>query len=168
MTNIIREVVIKAPKQQVWDKISDFGNVYRMGPTISKSYLTSEKASGIDTTRHCDFTMMGASVEERVTGWDEGRRLEIGFDDWGNLPGIISMGAEFSLSDEGKQTRMRATMHYGVRNSLLGKTMDAVMLKPMNTKNWVNFVAGIRHHIETGEDVTKETSINMSDIIPVS
>ncbi len=168
MTSIIREVVIKAPRQHVWDTISDFGNVYRMGPTISKSYLTSEKISGIDTTRHCDFTMMGAAVDERITGWDEGKRLEIGFDNWDNMPGMASMSAEFSLTDEGENTRMRAIMNYELGMGVVGKMMNSAMVKPMNTKNWDSFVAGIRHHIETGEEVSKETTLNMNDIIAVS
>ncbi len=168
MTSIIREVVIKAPRQQVWDSISDFGNVYRMGPTISKSYLTSEKTSGIGTTRHCDFTMMGATVDERITGWDEGKQLEIGFDKWENMPGMASMSAEFNLADEGENTRLRAIMNYKVGMGVVGKIMNSAMVKPMNTKNWDSFVAGIRHHIETGEEVSKETAVNMNDIIAIA
>ncbi len=168
MTNIIREVIIKAPRQQVWDKISDFGNVYRMGPTIAKSYLTSEKTSGIDTTRHCDFTMMGASVDERIVGWDEGKRLEINFDSWDNMPGMASVSAAFTLADEGENTRMSAVINYEVGMGVVGKMMNAVMVKRANTKNWENFVAGIRHHIETGEDVSEETVLDMSDIIAIS
>ena len=168
MTSIIREVIIKAPRQQVWDILSDFGNAYRMGPTISKSYLTSEQTSGIDTTRHCDFTMMGASVDERIVGWDEGKLLEIGFDNWENLPGMVSMGAEFSLSDEGENTRLRAIMNYKVGMGVVGKMMNSAMVKPMNTRNWDNYVAGIRHYIETGEEVSKETAVKTSDIIAIS
>ena len=168
MTSIIREVVIKAPRQQVWGSLSDLGNVYRMGPTITKSYLTSEKTSGIDATRHCDFSMMGSSVDERITGWDEGKRLEIGFDNWDNMPGMTSMSAEFSLTDEGADTRMRAIMNYEVGMGVVGKMMNSAMVKPMNTKNWDSFVAGIRHHIETGEEVSKETATNMSDIIVIA
>ncbi len=168
MTSIIREVVIKAPRQLVWDTLSDFGNVYRMAPTITKSYLTSETTSGLDTTRHCDFTMMGATVDERITGWDEGKRLEIGFDNWDNMPGMVGMSAEFSLADEGENTRMRAIMNYEVGMGVVGKMMNSVMVKPMNTKTWDNFIAGIRHHIETGEEVSKETALNTSDIIAIS
>jgi carbon monoxide dehydrogenase subunit G len=168
MTSIIREVVIKAPRQQVWDAVSDFGNVYRMGPTITKSYLTSEKTSGIDTTRHCDFTMMGATVDERITGWDEGKRLEIGFDSWEKMPGMASMSAEFSFADEGENTRLRATMNYELGMGVVGKMMNSAMVKPMNTKNWDSFVAGIRHHIETGEEVSTETALNMNDIIAIA
>lgn len=168
MTSIIRELIIKAPKQKVWKAVSDFGNVYLMGPTISKSYLTSDKTSGVDTTRHCDFTMMGASVDERITGWDEGERLEIGFDSWENMPGMASMSAEFTFADEGEDTRLRAIMNYEVGMGVVGKMMDAVMVKRMNMKNWDGFVAGIRHHIETGEEVSKETPIDMDGIIAIA
>jgi carbon monoxide dehydrogenase subunit G len=168
MTSITREVIIDAPRQQVWDSLSDFGNVYRMGPTIAKSHLTSEKTSGVDTTRHCDFTMMGSSVDERIIGWEEGERLEIGFDNWDNMPGMASMSAEFFLTDEGEDTRMRAIMNYEVGMGVVGKMMNSAMMKPMNTKNWDSFVAGIRHHIETGEEVSKETTLNMSDIIVIA
>ncbi len=119
-----------------YKKIVHFGNVYRMGPTISKSYLTSEKTSGVGTTR-------------------------IVISPWWELP---LMSAEFSLTDEGENTRMRASMNYEIGMGVVGKMMNSVMVKPMNTKNWDSFVAGIRHHIETGEEVSKETVTIMSDI----
>ena len=168
MSSITREVVIKAPRQQVWDILSDFGNVYRLAPTITKSYLTSETTSGLDTTRHCDFSMMGASVDERITGWDEGKRLQIGFDNWDNMPGMVSMSAEFTLEDEGEDTRMRTIMNYEMGMGVVGKMMNSMMVKPMNTKNWDNFVAGIRHHIETGEEVSKKTEISTSGIVAIA
>ncbi|MEM8862582.1 MAG: SRPBCC family protein [Chloroflexota bacterium] len=168
MTNIIREVLIKAPRRKVWAKLSDFGNVNRMSPTIAKSYLTSEQTSGINTTRHCDFTMMGASVDERIVGWDEGWCLEIGFDHWDNMPGITSMSAAFTLADEGTDTRICAVMHYEIGMGVVGRMLDAVMVKRTNSQNWESFLAGIRHHIETGEEVSQDTVLDTSDIVAVS
>lgn len=168
MTNIIREIVIKAPRQKVWEKLSDFGNVKLMSPTISNSYLTSEQSSGINTTRHCDFTMMSASVDERIVGWDEGICLEIGFDHWDNMPGITSMSAAFKLADEGQNTRLCAVMNYEIGRGIVGRILDEVIVRRTNSQNWENFVAGIRHHIETGEEVSKDTVLDTSDIVIVT
>ena len=56
MTNIIKEILIKAPIAQVWEKLTDFANVHRMSPHISNSYATSEKSTGIDAKLN---TMVG-------------------------------------------------------------------------------------------------------------
>ncbi len=65
-TIIIRRVVIDAPKEKVWASLADFGNVQNLSPNVSKSYLTSDQISGLGATRHCDFTSMGAQVEEKI------------------------------------------------------------------------------------------------------
>ena len=68
-TRIAHEVAIDAPKQNVWEVLSDFGNVYRTSPNIIKSYLTSDQKQGVGTTRHCDFTSMGAPILNSPETW---------------------------------------------------------------------------------------------------
>ena len=46
-TTIESKVKINAPKDKVWDILSDFGNVQKLSPGIAKSYLTSDTKNGI-------------------------------------------------------------------------------------------------------------------------
>ena len=131
MTSITRTVWIDAPRQKVWDVLADFGNVYLTSPSIEKSYLTSEQKTGVGTTRHCDLNMMGAQLEERIVGWEEGKELKINIYQWKNMPMIRSMDAAFTLSDERNGTRLQATMDYHLGMGPLGAMMDAMMMDTM-------------------------------------
>lgn len=96
MNEITREVWIDTPRQKVWKVLADFGNVYLTSPNITKSYATSDQETGLGATRHCDLTLFGANLEERIVGWDEGHSLKIDIYDWENLPIIKTQGAIFT------------------------------------------------------------------------
>lgn len=168
MTTITRTVSIDAPRQKVWDVLADFGNVSLTSPSIEKSYLTSEQKTGVGTTRHCDLNMMGAQLEERIVGWEEGRSLKINIYQWKNMPMIRSMDAEFTLSDEGGGTRLQATMDYHLGMGPLGAMMDAMMMKPQNKKGWAEFMAGIKHYAETGKPVDGSVKLDTSPVAAVA
>ena len=168
MTTITREVLINASKQHVWDVLADFGNVSRTSPTISKSYLTSDETIGLGTTRHCDLTMMGAQLEERIVGWQEGELLQIDIYEWKNMPGIKAMSAEFKVQEEGSQTRLQATMNYELKWGVMGNMMDAMMMRNMNSKGWTQFMAGIKHFAETGNEITPEVKLNVQPVIAIA
>jgi hypothetical protein len=42
-TTIIHQIGIHLPKEQVWKKIADFGNICHGHPVVKKSYITSEQ-----------------------------------------------------------------------------------------------------------------------------
>ncbi len=163
MSKITREVWIDAPQEQVWGILADFGNVYRINPNVPKSYLTSEQTEGVGTTRHCDFNMMGASVEERIVGWQENKAMQINIYAWSNLPGVNSMGAEFELEEEDGRTRLQGTLNYTMKYGPIGKIMDK-MMTTQNTKAWEAFIAGIKHYIETGETVDSKARLNLDAV----
>ena len=166
MTKVIREVWIDAPRQKVWDVISDFGNVYLISPDITQSHITSAQETGLGATRHCDFNMMGANVEERIVGWDETHSLKIDVYQRKNLPMIKEMNAEFFLFDENGGTRLQAVMRYELSMGFIGSMM-AAMMKPMYSKNWAAFAAGIKHYIETGEPIDGSLKLDTSPVIAV-
>lgn len=151
MYEITREVVIDAPRQVVWEALADFGNVQVMNPNITNSTLTSEQESGVGTTRHCDLALMGASLKERIVGWEEGRQLDIDIYEWEKLPGLKSQAARFTLEDEGEGTRLRGTASYSLKFGPLGALMNSMMFNPRFSKGWEIFLAGIKHYAETGE-----------------
>lgn len=168
MNKITHEVWIDAPRQKVWDVLADFGNVYLTNPYITKSYLTSDQKTGVGTTRHCDLTLFGATVEERIIGWDEGRSIEIDIYDRKNLPVIKTQGAAFTLQDENGGTRLRGAIHYTLKYGPIGALMNTFMLKPQNTKAWTTFLAGIKHYAETGEAIDSNVYLNLEPVTAVA
>jgi carbon monoxide dehydrogenase subunit G len=162
-TVIEKKITVNALKDKVWDALADFGNVQNMSPGVAKSYLTSDQAAGIGTTRHCDLAVMGAQVEERIIGWDEGNSLKISLYETKNMPMVVDIEAYFEVKEVDSETELVGKFEYGMSNGI-GSLMNSLMMKKMNEKTWVNFMAGIKHFVETGEKVDKNTVL---DLVPV-
>jgi len=162
-TKIESTVRINAPKAKVWEILGDFGNVQNLSPGIAKSYLTSDAKNGIGASRHCDFTAMGAQVEEKIIEWDEGNAFKIELYDAKNLPMIRGMKALFTLESDNEETILTSVFEYHM-NGVVGDLLNGLKMKQMNKKTWVLFMAGIKHYAETGEKVSKETKLDLSPV----
>ena len=162
-TTIESKVIINATRDKVWDILSDFGNVQKLSPGIAKSYLTSDTKNGIGATRHCDFTAMGSQVEEKIIEWNDGHSFKIELYDTKNLPLIQGMNASFKLESHNKETILTSIFEYHM-NNFIGDLLNSLKMKKMNKKSWVQFMAGIKHYAETGENVNKETKLDLSTV----
>lgn len=45
-TKMIREIPVKLPSHQVWDKLADIGNICHGHSAVSKSFITSDLKTG--------------------------------------------------------------------------------------------------------------------------
>ncbi len=86
MPVVAARVKIDASTERVWQVLADFGVVSQTNPGVSTSHLTSEEPTGVGATRHCDLTFSGATTEERIVRWDEGKGLGIDIYDGKGLP----------------------------------------------------------------------------------
>ncbi len=85
-------VEIDAPAAKVWDVLADFGNVRIFNPSVTDSHLTGDKQNGIGATRHCDLTVSGASIEERIVDWNEGGSYTVDIYDGTRNPFAKALG----------------------------------------------------------------------------
>lgn len=148
----------------MWAALADFGGVSRINGGVVRSHLTSEQEAGVGTTRHCDLAMMGATVEERITAWIDGESMEIEIYEWSKMPMVTSMSASFHLGDEGEGTKLTASMDYALGLGPLGWLADMMMMRSTMTRNWVTFLAGIRHHVQTGETIDTKTKLDKAGV----
>lgn len=162
-TTIKRSIEINAPKEKVWRAIAAIGDISHASPGVLRSKLTSEKTEGIGATRHCDFVMMGASAEERVTKWKEGASFKIEAYELKKMPGMKGMEAEFSITGTGNKTLLRGDLHYRMQGILFG-LINGMMMKKMNIRAWNGLLAGYKRYIETGETVTKDTPLDFEAV----
>ena len=162
-TIIKKSITINATKEKVWNALADFGNVQVLSPNIIKSYSTSEAKNGVGATRHCDLTVMGAQLEERITEWNDGDSIAIELYETKNVPMTTGMNAYFKVTDQGEKTLLSGTFKYEMTNAF-GDLMNSLTMKKINEKSWVKFMAGIKHHVETGEDVDKKTKLDLSAV----
>ena len=115
ITTIKREIEINQPKEKVWQALADFGNICHGHPAVSKSYITSAQKEGVGATRHCDFTMMGASAEEKVVEWNEGKNIKIVVTELNKMPGIDTMALDLAIRNNGQNTTLSSTMEYSMK-----------------------------------------------------
>ncbi len=162
-TIIESKVIIKASKDKVWEILADFGNVQKLSPGIAKSYLTSNTKNGLGASRHCDFTSMGAQVEEKIIEWNEGNSFKIELYDTKNLPMLRGMKAFFKFENHNDGTLLTTFFEYHM-NSIIGDLLNSLKMEKMNKKSWIQFLAGIKHYAETGENVNKETKLDLSSV----
>ena len=71
MPNVTKKIRINAPKEKVWEVLSDFGGVAKWAPQINHAVTTTTANSGVGCERQCDVAGF-STVQERVIEWEEG------------------------------------------------------------------------------------------------
>lgn len=163
-TIIRRSIDIHLSKEKVWDAIADFGHICHGHPAVSKSYITSSQKEGVGATRHCDFTMMGASAEERVIDWNQGKNIQIEVYELHKMPGIDTMKLNLAieaLSDD--KTLLISTMEYTMKNGFFD-IMNIMVMKGMNAKLLDGIMAGHKLYMETGTIVNEKTKLDLTQV----
>jgi len=163
ITTIKREIEINQSKDKVWKALADFGNICHGHPAVSKSFITSTQKEGVGATRHCDFTMMGASAEEKVTEWNEGKNIKIQVQELKKMPGIKTMELDLAIRNQGEKTILTSTMVYSMKNGFFN-VMNSLMMKKMNAKLLNGIMAGHKLYIETGTIVNDKTKLDLSQV----
>ncbi len=162
-TKISRTVTINAPIADVWKTFADFGNVADAVPSVKTSELTSNLETGLGATRECQLAPMGV-VQERITGWEEGKALEVDLYESKGVPALRSALARIDLDNLGNETQVTVTMQYTLGLGVIGKGMNALVMKRQLGASLKGLLAGYKHRIETGEIVNGKTSIPLDAV----
>jgi hypothetical protein len=158
-----REIEISAPKEKVWTAIAKVGDICHGHPGVLTSHLTSKQTHGVGTTRHCDFAMMGATAEERVTEWIEGEYMKIVVDEVKKMPGIKDISLDFSVRAQGPNSILTSTMEYSMKNRFFD-LVNALVMKRQNSQLLDGIMAGHKKYIEEGKIVTQSTILELDKV----
>ena len=67
---------INRDQKIIWKWISDYGNIHRIHPALTHSYIVGDKQCGVGAIRVCE--MPGKNfMKEQVVEWEEGRFFTI-------------------------------------------------------------------------------------------
>ena len=169
-TEITVEVEINAPIEKVWAEFANIGNIYLNSPTVAKSRISSENKTGIGATRHMEMSEIikeGATFDERVIEWEEGTYQKVEVYKMYKVPGIQTTTADFRLIEKEDKTVLRSSINYSMKNGLYG-FINNLMGKKKFAKVWKSVIAGYKYHIETGEEVTEKTNLNLDAVKLIS
>ena len=155
MATFSKQIKINAPKNRVWEILSDLGGIYKWNPGVSNSYLTSDDSDGEGGSRHCDLQNgKGGNIgylEERSFDWREGEGFTIDVYE-SNLP-LKRNHVRFDLEPDGDGTIVRVTPDYKLKFGPLGMLADVLGARRQFKKGMEGLLEGLRYHIETGEVV---------------
>ena len=157
MSMIRSEVAIHASKEKVWEVLGRYGEIYRYAPSISKSRLTSSQQEGAGASRQCDLIPMGSTLE-RVTEWRTGEGYTFTIVGGQFVPPFRSNTASYELTQEGEMTIVTFKFDYQLKYGPIGKLMDKLMFGPQLSKGLPRILTGLKHFVETGEEVDQEVS----------
>ena len=160
------KVIIDAPIEKVWKEFADIGSIFLNSPTVDTSYTSSEIKTGVGATRHMILSPLikkGATLDERVLIWEEGTYQKLEVYEVYKVSGIKTMGGDFRLIKQGDKTILKSTLNYSMKNGMWGM-MNKMMGKKKFATVWRKVIAGYKYHIETGEEVTHKTKLDLSPV----
>ena len=151
MSKISVAAAVRAPSSQVWDMIADVGTIASWHPGVAKSAVLSGNRSGLGAKRRLELYQGGAAVEE-VTAVVEGSSVTLAMSDH-TMP--LSRGeVAFELRADGdERTQVTMSLDYDMKYGPLGWLMNLLVLRPIMRKLFGAVIAGLEHHLLTGEKI---------------
>ena len=118
---------IGAPVERVWEVLDNFGDIADWNPGVKRSELTSDGSVSEGSTRHCDFSPLGA-VNERIDTYIPNERMTVDIHETFKLP-ISDAIADFNVAPRDGGTEL--TLHYSYTLNRLGRMAKGTTDKQM-------------------------------------
>ena len=148
MATFKKQKIISATKEDVWKVLSNYGDIYKFNPGISKSYITSVNNEGIGASRICELLPIG-KVSETVKEWEEGDGFLIQVTPIEKLPPIKNFMSHFSIEKLSINTsRVTVSINYKMKLGVTGKILNKVLIQPKLENSIDDLLSGLKVHIE--------------------
>ncbi len=148
MTVLENWIRINATPAQVWGVLASLDTLDRYDPGVTKSELISQVPAGPGAERRCDLAP-GGWFKERVADWEPARSLSFELFDC-SLP-VRRLKHSYALTPDGDGTIVRQRMEYELKFGVLGKVMDAVMVRKKWDAGIKGFFGGLKGYVESNE-----------------
>ncbi len=156
MSQIIKHVPISAPTDKVWQVLADFGGAEKWAPTVVQSRCSTKLDRGVGAKRILT-TSRGDVTEEAIVEWNEGRSFT--FEIPAGLASIIRQLREtWSVENSSAGTDVVVIMDYQMKDGVLNSILDSLVVRRELGRILTQNLAGLKHHIETGERVSPKTT----------
>ncbi len=145
---------LAAAPPTVWALVSDVRTVADFHPAVASVDLLSEQPTGLGATRRCNF-YDGTSVREEVTELVSERSVHFVLSEFA-VP-MKQFEATISVNPAaGGGTQVTFELSYEMKFGVLGKLMNAAMVRGQMSKLMSRVLAGMAHHLQTGEAVGED------------
>ncbi len=141
--------IVHAPHSTVWALVADVTSIVKWHPSVASVDLLSPEPTGVGAARRCNFHD-GTSVREDVTELVEGERLRLVLTEFKLPMKRFEVDVALTPASNGT-TQVTFTMNYEIKFGLLGRAMNALVVRGQMNKLIGTVLAGLDHHSATGE-----------------
>lgn len=146
MATLYNEVIIDAPMDKVWQALSNIEELEKYDPTVKKSRALSPAGSGIGATRKVDMKDGKNWFEEKITVSKPGETLTYELIAC-SFP-VQKLKHSYRFEKIGNQIKVKQVMEYRVKYGLIGKILDALMIRKQSDTGIKKFFAGLKSYAE--------------------
>lgn len=147
MTVLENTIRIDAPPEAVWAVLASLDALAAYDPGVAKSTIVSAVESGPGAARRCELAP-GGWFEEKVTAWRPHEALA--FELYRCTLPVRRLEHSYTLTPDGAGTVVRQRMHYELKMGLLGRLLDALVVRRKWNAGIRGFFAGLKRHVESG------------------
>ena len=144
MTTLTNDVMIRAPRQQVWDTLTTLDLLSAYDPGTKSAALTTAQTDGVGAQRRCE--VQGGWFIERIVAWEPTQALAFELVSC-SFP-VTSLRHDYTLSESDGTTRVTQVMTYELKYKAVGRALDAVMLRRKWDHGIKAFLSGLKEHVE--------------------
>jgi ligand-binding SRPBCC domain-containing protein len=151
MTVLENSIRIDAPPDKVWSVLATLDALDRYDPGVIKSEIITPTRVGPGAARQCDLEP-GGWFKEKVAEWTPNESLSFELFEC-TLP-VRSLKHSYTLTLDGSGTVVRQRMEYELKFGLIGKLMDAAVVRKKWDAGIKGFFDGLKEYVETGKSAS--------------
>ena len=146
MATILNEITVNASIDKIWTMLTEVELLDQFDPTVKKSTALTQERSGLGAKRKVHMLDGKNWFEEKVTVFKPNEALTYQLTDC-SFP-IEGLQHSYSFEKIGNQTKVKQVMQYTVKFGLLGKLLDAIMIRKQTGNGIKKFFAGLKSYAE--------------------
>lgn len=159
MTTFKKQIMINAPKQKVWNIVSDLGSIYKFNPGVSKSYYATDQIEGIGAARICELQPAG-KILETVKNWNEGSGFLLQIEPIEKAPPVKDFSGLFELEGlNHHSTQISVTINYGMKLGVIGILLNKLIIQSKMEEGIEALLEGLKLHTEKGLEIKDMKSL---------
>ena len=151
MTTLENWIRIDAPPEKVWSVLATLDALDRYDPGVTKSEIVTSSREGPGSARRCDLAP-GGWFKEKVADWKPNESLSFELFEC-SLP-VRRLKHSYTLTPDGSGTMVRQRMEYELKFGLVGRLLDAMMVRRKWNAGIRGFFDGLKLYVETGRSTS--------------
>lgn len=157
MTELYNSIVIDAPIEKIWGALSQVEELEKYDPTVKTSRAISENKSGAGAKRKVEMKDGKNWFEEKISTWLPNEELSYELTAC-SFP-VQQLRHTYRFEKIGNSISVSQVMTYKIKYGLLGKILDALVVRKQSDAGIKLFFSGLKSYVEknTQLDITRST-----------